>query len=87
MAPIQEGTRCCCKELAVGPPQPLSFTPALQSCISHLPLCTRGTGAGRGPLQKGGGAHWVQGGLAQPWVPFVCSLPCHLSRREISREI
>lgn len=62
MAPIQEGTRCCCKELAVGPPQPLSFTPALQSCISHLPLCTRGTGAGRGPLQKGGGGTLGTGG-------------------------
>lgn len=53
--------------------------------VLHLPLHKRDRSRQGPPTEWG--AHWVQGGLAQPWVPSMCSPPCHLSRREISREI
>lgn len=73
MAPTQEGTRCCCKELAVGPP---SHSPSPQLCS---PASATSLSAQEGQEQAGvpyrsGGAHWVQRGPGPALGP-LCVFP------------
>lgn len=56
MAPIQEGTRCCCKELAVGPPPSHSPSPQLCSPASATSLSAQeGQEQAGVPYRRGGG--------------------------------